>query len=94
MSHWRRFGYSISIAVVFTTLAYLFYPGVGEFLAVPGMIFQGWVNILILSLSKAEYPFQFYNWIGFSILFYAALSHLALWLRTLIKGAGAEVAVK
>jgi hypothetical protein len=72
----------------------LFYPGVGEFLAGPGIILEGWVNILILLVSREEYPFQFYNWIGFSILFYAGVCYMALWLYTIIKGAGAEVAVK
>ena len=94
MNHWRRFSYAISIAVLLTALARLFDPGVGEFLAVPGIIVEGWVNLLILIMSNEEYPFQFYNWLGFSLLFYTVSSYLALWLYTAIKGVKAEVAVK
>jgi hypothetical protein len=94
MSRLRRFSYSISVAALLTALAHLFYPGVGEFLAAPGIILEGWVNLLILIMSKEEYPFQFYNWVGFSLLFYATSAYLALWLYTVSKGAKREVAIK
>lgn len=94
MGHWRLFSYSISIAVLLTLLARLFYPGIGEFLAVPGIIFEGWVNLIILMMSKEEYPFQFDNWMAFSILFYTVSVYLALSLYFIIRKESMRVAIK
>lgn len=94
MNHWRRFSYAISVAALLTALARSFDTGVCEFLAVPGIIVEGWVNLLVLIMSKEEYPFQFDNWLGFSLLFYTVSCYSALWLYTAIKGVKAEVAAK
>jgi hypothetical protein len=94
MSHWRRLNYSISIAVLLTALAGSFFDGVGGFLAIPGILLEMWTNIVILMMSKEEYPFQFNNWMGFSILFYAATIYFVVWLYTIIKRANVEVAIK
>lgn len=94
MNKWRRLSYSLSIAVLLTALAGLFDPGIGEFLAVPGIIFEGWMNLLILMLSKEEYPFQFDNWIGFSLLFYTLSAYFILWLHSIIREANAKAELK
>jgi hypothetical protein len=94
MGRWRRFSYSISIAVLLTALAHLFYPGIGELLAGPGLTFEGWVNILILMMSKEQYPFQFYNWMGFSILFNTISVYLVMSLYSIISKASAKAAIK
>ena len=86
MSDWRRFSYSISIAVLLTALAWLFYPGLGELLAVPGILLNGLFNLglelLYQVFSEEEYAPFVDVWVIFGTIFYTYISYLVLWVFT------------
>ena len=92
MSRWKRINYSLGLAILLTALAWLFSPGPGEFLAVPGILIEGWVNLLILMVSREEYPFQFDNWVSFSILLYTVSIYFGLSLYLAIRSERATAA--
>ena len=85
MSGWRRLSYAISMAVLLTALAYPFVPGIGEFLALPGMVLEGWLYLVVLALSEDEYPPHIGNWMVFSVLFYSVLIYFALLIYASVK---------
>ncbi len=85
MRFWKDFSYSLIGAVVITSLSVVFYSRGGEFLAIPGIILEGWVNILIILVSDDPYislsrAWLFFNVLFFSFLIFCVLS-LARWIR-------------
>lgn len=94
MNRWRGLSYSISVSLVVSALASLFLDSVLGLLAVPGMMSEGWANILILLSSEEQYPYQFSRWQGFSFLFYAILIYSSLRIYALIRLAGEAGKIK
>lgn len=74
----KQLSYSISGAVLLTALSIVFDSAGGEVLTVPGIILEGWVNLLILSISKDPYVSLSSSWPVFDVLFYSLLILLVL----------------
>src|SRR4030095_2193312 len=72
MSHLKRVGYCLSIALVVTAFASLFYREGGELLAVPGLIVSGF--LFAFGTSGDDFgpviPWQFPSVFFYAIVFY------------------------
>lgn len=86
MSHWRRLSYAGSTAVLLTALAYCFVPGVGEFVAMPGMLLEMWLDLALLLMSSGDDMPQVGNWVVLNALFYTVAIYLALWFYAVVHG--------
>ncbi len=74
------------MAVLLTTLAYCFVPGVGEFVAIPGMLLEGWIDLTLLLMSSGDDMPQIGNWVVLSALFYTVAIYPALWFYAVVRG--------
>lgn len=70
--------FSIIFAGVFTVLAYLFSPGVGEALAILGFLAQTGANLIIVVLSRNDEPLYFNNRAIFSFGIYFIFAFLIM----------------
>jgi hypothetical protein len=52
---WKDFSYSLSCGVLIAALSVMFYSWGGEILAVPGILIEGWINLIIVSASDDPY---------------------------------------
>jgi hypothetical protein len=91
MTHWRRLSYAGSMAVLLTTLAYCFFPGVGELVAIPGVILAGWIDLILLLVSSGDDMPQVGNWVILSVLFYTVVIYLALWFYATVRGRAGRI---
>lgn len=85
MTHWRRLSYAGSTAVLLTTLVYCFFPGVGEFVAIPGIILAGWLDLILLLMSSGDDMPQIGNWVILNVLFYTIVIYMALWFYAIVR---------
>ena len=77
MSFWKRLSYSVSLAIVLSALAVVFYKRGGEFVAIPGMILEGWTDLLILLVTNDAYLGFADRWMYFNIPIYTVAIYLA-----------------
>ena len=74
----KQLSYSVSGAILLTALSMVFDSMGGEVLTVPGIILEGWINLLIISISKDAY-FSLSNWWPvFNVLVYSLMIFLIL----------------
>ena len=76
MSFFRRLTYSITISVIVSVLSSLLYSFGGEFAALPGIILEGLVNVVIVEVTNDTFSGFVNRWMYFNVLFYAALIFL------------------
>jgi hypothetical protein len=73
VSSWKRFSYSASLAIILSALSVVFYHLGGEFIANPGMILEGWANLLVLLLTNDPYGGFSNRWMYFNIPIYTVV---------------------
>ena len=73
MSYFKRLTYSITLSIIVTALSSLFYSAGGEVAAVPGIILEGLINVVIVEITNDAFGGFVNRWIYFSILFYTAI---------------------
>lgn len=82
---WRDLSYSFSVAAIIAALSALSHSWVGEVVANPGIIIEGILNLLIVSLSKDPYVSLVHTWPIFNMFFYSmfifALLRVVRWIR-------------
>jgi hypothetical protein len=85
MRFWKDLSYSLIGAVLITCFSVVFYTRGGELLAIPGIILEGWLNLLIILVSDDPYISLNRAWLLFNLLFYSLLIFcflsLARWIR-------------
>ena len=77
VSFYKRLSYSVSLAIILSALAVVFYKLGGEFVANPGMILEGWTNLLILLVTNDTYGGFSNRWMYFNIPIYTVAVYLA-----------------
>lgn len=78
MRLWKNLSYSISGAIFITAICFAFYSSVLQLLADPGIILEGWVNLLIILLSDDTYTSLINTWPFFNVLFYSVVIFIGL----------------
>ena len=68
MSHFRRINYSVSGAVVLTALATLFYRDGGDFILLPGLMAEMFLDVALMLVSTKD------DWYSVPAGTYAALN--------------------
>ena len=75
MKPWRRLSYSVSLAIAISALAAVFYRIGGEIVALPGLILEGLVNVVIVEVTNDTFAGFVNRWIYFNIIFYTAVNY-------------------
>jgi hypothetical protein len=75
---WKDLSYSLSGGVLIAALSVIFYSSGGEILAVPGILIEGWINLIILSASDDPYLSLRKTWPLFEALCYFVFFFLLL----------------
>jgi hypothetical protein len=86
MRFWKDVGVSSVGAIAITCLSVLFSKQGGDLLAIPGIILEGWVNIVILLVSDDPYISFNRAWLFLNTLFFAILIFLCLTFTRRIRG--------
>ena len=72
MSFLRRLSYSLSFAIVISALSVLFYRIGGALAALPGMLLEGLVNVVIVEVTRDTFAGFVHRWMYFNVIFYTA----------------------
>ena len=72
MSSIRRLTYSITLSIVISAHSSLFYSQGGEFVAVPGIVLEGFFNVVIVEVTRDTFAGFVIRWMYFNFLFYTA----------------------
>ena len=75
---WKDLSYSLSCGVLIAAISVVFYSWGGEILAVPGILLEGWINLIIISFSDDPYFSLRKTWPLFEALCYSVLILLLL----------------
>ena len=93
ISHLKRIGYCLSIALVVTALASLFYDDGGELLASPGMVISGLMTVVGFEFKLGGEFGPLIPWQPGSVVFYSILFYGISWAYTGIREEREEVTV-
>ncbi|HEX8129714.1 MAG TPA: hypothetical protein VF527_11490 [Pyrinomonadaceae bacterium] len=97
MSRLRLASRSVASAVILMSLSQLFSGSGGDFIAIPGMIAEALVTVVIMVLSMILSEPDYYRLVGFAfpfnLIFYSTSFYAVLWLWVCLKGShtGASV---
>lgn len=80
MSSIRRLTYSITLSIVISAHSSLFYSQGGEFVAVPGIVLEGFFNVVIVEVTRDTFAGFVIRWMYFNFLFYTASIYLLSWV--------------
>ena len=75
---WKDVSYSLSCGVLIAALSVVFYSWGGEILAVPGILIEGWINLIIISVSDDPYFSLRRTWPLFEAICYSVPIFLLL----------------
>jgi hypothetical protein len=75
-----KLSYSISSSIIITTVSYFFYGLGGEIILVPGMLLEGWLNIILILITDDNYIWIGPTWVLFNVGVYAAIIYIGLWI--------------
>jgi hypothetical protein len=85
VTHANRISNCLAGGTAITALASLFYVAGGELFAVPGMIVEGWINLVAWTQAPPdEFP-QVLSWHYYSVVFYAVILYAVSWAYTLLR---------
>jgi hypothetical protein len=70
VSFFKRLTYCITLAIIISALSSLFYSIGGEFAAVPGIILEGLVNVVIVEITNDTFAGFVNRWMYFNVIFY------------------------
>jgi hypothetical protein len=90
ISHLKRIGYCLSIALVVTALASLFYAEGGELLASPGMFITVFPTVIGFLLTTGDDFPPLIPWQPGSVVFYSIVFYGISWAYTGLREERAE----
>jgi len=76
----KDMGYAVGGAVLITTLSIVFIAHGGDLLAIPGIVLEGWANLLIILVSDDPYTRLTNAWVVFNILFFSVVIFCCLFV--------------
>ena len=76
----KDLGCSIGGAIVISSFSIIFYPHGGDLLAIPGILIEGWVNLLIILVSDDPYTRLDGAWVVFNVLFFSVVIFCCLFV--------------
>jgi hypothetical protein len=83
---WKDLSYSLSGGALIAALSVVLYSWGGEILAVPGILMEGWINLVIISVSDDPYVSLRKTWPLFEGLCYSVLIFVCLRSLRLFRG--------
>lgn len=83
---WKDLSYSLSVGILIAAISVVFYSWGGELLAVPGILIEAWINLIIISVSEDPYFSLRKTWPIFEALCYSIALLILIrsfrWLRS------------
>lgn len=76
----KDLSYAVGGAVVITSFSMVFYAHGGELLAIPGILLEGWANLLIILVSDDPYTRLDRAWAVFNVFFFSVVIFCCLFL--------------
>lgn len=78
MSLSKRLCLSLFLALFVVLWSVMFKRIGGELLSLPGIVFEGWVNVLIILVTDNPYTGFFNRWMYFNFVFYFCLFYFLI----------------
>jgi len=78
VSFLRNLSYSVSGGVIISAIGTFWNYSICEVVAIPGIVLEGWTNLLIIELSKGSYRSMSGTWPIFNFVVYSSLIFITL----------------